>query len=206
MWVVTQRTNRNKGILEADRFRRLEELGFVWDPNADEFEKNFAALVEYKEKFGAIRVPADYRTENGLFLGIWVNNRRAEYRKGILDPERFRRLEELGLVWKTAEEAFEKHFAALVNYKEEFESTIVPQKFKTQNGLALGVWVNHQRISYKKGTLKSEQIKRLDEIGFVWNLLGDVFEQGLATLIKYKRIWPLARAQWVHHERWVCSG
>jgi hypothetical protein len=45
-------------------------------------------------------VPAKYIDPSGLALGGWVTNRRTEYRKGALSPERIAALDALGMVWR----------------------------------------------------------------------------------------------------------
>jgi hypothetical protein len=75
--VGVQRTTEN---LSEERRRRLDELGFVWDPFAADWEKGLLHLKAYKEREGHCRVPLS-RKENGFRLGQWVNVQRAN--KGI---------------------------------------------------------------------------------------------------------------------------
>jgi len=102
-WVGTQRKEYKKGKLDAERIQRLEELGFVWDPFAENFENYFAALVKYKEEFGHLRVAAPHKTHDGLALGAWVGSLRQNYKQGKLDAERIRRLDEIGFLWEPSE-------------------------------------------------------------------------------------------------------
>ena len=46
-----------------------------------------------------------------------------------------------------------------------------PQPFKTTEGHDLGAWCNKQRIAKKKDRLSDDRIQRLDDIGFIWNIL-----------------------------------
>jgi Helicase associated domain len=47
-WVVTQRAHNVKGILDADRKRRLQDVpGWTWDPRGDQWEEGFRQLKRY---------------------------------------------------------------------------------------------------------------------------------------------------------------
>ena len=48
----------------------------------------------------------------------------------------------------------------------------------------LGSWVSHQRVS--KDKLSDDRIRRLDELGFVWDALTEKWEEGFSALSKYK--------------------
>ena len=57
--------------MTPDRFKRLNDIGFVWDPVADEWEAGFAKLEQFKTREGHCRVPAGH-IEDGYKLGFWV--------------------------------------------------------------------------------------------------------------------------------------
>jgi superfamily II DNA or RNA helicase len=94
-WVFGQRQSR--GSLSDDRLRRLDELGFDWDPLATDWENAFDHLKRYKEREGHCRVPVAHE-ERGFPLGRWVNRQRTA--KGTMPGERRKRLDEVGFVWK----------------------------------------------------------------------------------------------------------
>ncbi|MFA6535502.1 MAG: helicase associated domain-containing protein, partial [Candidatus Babeliales bacterium] len=74
LWVNRQRTQYKKGMLSQDQISKLEEINFIWNPNHDEWEKNFLELCKFKEAYAHCNVPRFY-AENGA-LGRWVNNQR----------------------------------------------------------------------------------------------------------------------------------
>ena len=58
----------------------------------------------------------------------------------------------------------------MLKYKELFKKEIPVVIYITEDGFKLGVWVNHQRIKYRKNTLSKERIKRLESIeGWIWS-------------------------------------
>ncbi len=93
-WLVTQRCARRKGKLSAERVRRLDELGFVWDLLDERWERMFAALVKYKEAHGDCNVPAAWPPNP--HLATWVRKQRTCHAKGTLPSNQRERLEALG--------------------------------------------------------------------------------------------------------------
>ncbi len=93
-WLVTQRCARRQGKLSAERVRRLDELGFVWDTLEERWESMLAALVKYKEAHGNCDVPATWPPN--LQLAAWVSKQRTCDAKGTLSSSRRKRLEALG--------------------------------------------------------------------------------------------------------------
>jgi hypothetical protein len=172
-WVSEQRMAYNKGRLDAERTRRLEELGFDWDPNNTHWEKYYWQLVEFKKEHGNTNVPQ--RSGKYAALGTWVRNQRAakRYNRPIM-AERAKRLDEIGFVWMLIEPmSWEKMFAALVEFKKIHGHCNVPQKSREHKSLEqkrLGKWVNSQRTAYYRKRLPPERQRKLEEIGFVWNL------------------------------------
>ena len=70
----------------------------VLDKHALSWEAPFAALKKYKKKHGDCNVPRHW-TENKQ-LATWVSNHRANYKKGQLDKDKIKRLDDIGFVWR----------------------------------------------------------------------------------------------------------
>jgi len=104
-WVNRQRYYK-KG-LSLERVNRLNELGFAWTAinilMDSRWEKAFHHLLAYKKEFGGLAVPARYRTDDSFALGGWVLRHRKCYKEGDLEPEKVKRLEEIGFIWKIRE-------------------------------------------------------------------------------------------------------
>jgi hypothetical protein len=94
-WVVNQR--HNKQAMSVERRRRLDAVGFVWDPYEVEWEKNCALLKGFKSREGHCRVPRGHQ-EGNFRLGTWVVNQ--HNRKNTLSAERKQRLNAIGFVWR----------------------------------------------------------------------------------------------------------
>ena len=44
-----------------DRIDSLNDIGFIWDPMQDAFDRRLSQLVEYKESYGDCNVPMGYK-------------------------------------------------------------------------------------------------------------------------------------------------
>src|SRR5262249_21029738 len=139
-WVQSQRNKQ--ASLSAERKARLDELGFVWDVLAEQWEEGFQHLREYANKHGHCRVPADYRTRSGYKLGVWVKIQRR--RKGVISAERKARLDALGFVWDAIADQWEEGFQHLREYAEKHGDCRVPFAYVALDGYRLGQWVQVQ--------------------------------------------------------------
>ena len=166
-WVRGQRTSRRMNTLTQDRVERLDKIGFIWTGKEVTWESKYAALVEFQRTHGHCLVPADHAS-----LGRWVVMTRRYRRQGLLNEERIRRLTQLGFVWDGAfkvwaKKAWESKYAALVEFQRTHGHCLVPA---TSKDLAsLSGWVRTMRGYRRQGKLSEERIRRLDELGFMWD-------------------------------------
>jgi Helicase associated domain len=87
--------------------------------------------------------------------------------------------------WTKANIAFwEKGFAALCKFRAR-EGHCCPPPYHVEDTFRLGKWVTNQR--HRKGLLPLERERRLDAIGFIWDLRSHNWEQGFITLLNFKR-------------------
>jgi len=75
-------------------------------------------------------------------------------------------------------------YQELVAYNDEHGDTLVPQNYPDNR--QLGIWVNNRRNDRKNNKLNKERIDKLNEIGFVWDVLEAVWEDMLQQLKQYK--------------------
>jgi superfamily II DNA or RNA helicase len=177
-WVTVQRTQSDE--IDAERRRRLEKLGFLWDPHKSKWEAGFAALSRFKPREGHCLVP-DAHIENGFRLGSWISNQRVNSDK--IDKERRRRLDKVGFVWDAIKNSWEAGFAALSRFKAREGHCRVPSTH-VENGFRLGGWVRYQRGNADE--IDTGRRRRLDKLGFVWVPHATVWERAFAHLEAYK--------------------
>ena len=86
-----------KSRLSLEQIKRLDSLGFDWNPRKNRWEKRFLELIEYEKKYGHCKVLRDWPKNPAL--ARWVSMQRYYRNKGKLSPERIKRLEEIGFEW-----------------------------------------------------------------------------------------------------------
>jgi superfamily II DNA or RNA helicase len=193
-WVSVQRRTYAKGILDADRQHRLQQLpGWTWDPVVDQWEEGFNHLLHYVERYGDARVPYSY-ADVGYGLGRWVSLQRINHTKRMLEAARERRLQQLpGWAWDPRVDNWEEGFSRLRHYVERHGDARVPQSYSDE-GYGLGRWVAKQRTSRDKGVLNADRQHRLQQLpGWTWDPRADQWEQGFARLLHYVKCHGHAR-------------
>lgn len=154
-----RRMYKNKK-LSAERKALMDKLNFQWNIMSERWEEMFLKLVEYKDKYGNVDVKSgdkDYRS-----LALWLNDMKKLKKKGLLSPERERRLSELGVVWDVQEAQWDLTFDKLIKYYEVYKSYKVDKKID----ITLYRWIKKQIRDLKDGKLSERRKKKLDEIGF----------------------------------------
>jgi hypothetical protein len=94
-WVIKQR--HRKGFLPLERERRLDAIGFIWDPRDHKWEQGFIALLNFKRREGHCRVPQPH-VEGKYRLGKWVSMQRRN--STAMSDVRKARLNKIGFVWR----------------------------------------------------------------------------------------------------------
>jgi superfamily II DNA or RNA helicase len=203
-WVSN--TRKNKDALTPYQLERLNAIGFRWAvPVAEIWEQNFAALKIFQKREGHCRVPARH-TEDGLKLGKWVGTQRG--RMESLSPDRLKRLNAVGFLWDPFTNSWEQNFAALQRFHRREGHCRVPQGHR-EGEFNLRNWVNAQRSN--KEDLKRDQLKRLNSLGFCWDLLADRWEEHFEALRRFHKREGNCRVPASHQEdgctlgSWVCS-
>ena len=146
----------------------------------------------YFEHNRNLEIPYNYKTlngyeyaENGITLGIWITTQRKAYKgqgSNKITEEQIKLLEEIGMRFETRDnnEEWNKKYELAKAYFEHHGNLEIPSSYKTLNGyeyteegIALGIWLDTQRKAYKGvGTCKitETQIKLLEKIRMKWFL------------------------------------
>ena len=83
----------------------------IWDVYQSLWETAYQQAEAYVQRHGHLRVSKDSGPDQ--FLGRWISTQRKNYKKGVLNEERTRKLETLGMVWDAgvdSEELWEQWF------------------------------------------------------------------------------------------------
>lgn len=170
-WSKQQRAKFHRGELPQDRVARLEAIsGWSWSPQADAWERGYAALESYVNATGSARVRRD-EIRVGVPLGVWVGEQRQRYTRGALPDVRRARLEALlGWTWDPHRESWDCHFAALTRFVDREGNARVPTDH-VEDGLPLGSWVIRHRQDHKAGTVPTDRAVRLEALpGWTWDV------------------------------------
>ena len=211
-WVSEQRVNKRNGKLPEDRRKRLEAIGFTWEgEKATSWERQFAALEDFRKRFGHCRVPYDWPESPSLFS--WVDTQREYCKKGILREDRRKRLERLGFIWDVYAWRWEQSYGELEAFKAENGHCRVPCKWKKNP--SLGSWVRTQRLNRCKRTIGAERVARLDALGFDWEIDLEkekeyTWEGQYTSLLVFKAVHGHCRVSKLHENdgplrRWVAA-
>jgi len=175
IWLYNLRQKERKGKLDLSLKKRLEDKGVVWDVLSDKWEKNYHLLIKFRQREGHSNVPNDH-IESCRNLGKWLTYQRQKKKKGKLDGNLEKRLEDAGVVWDVlskhwAEQwskQWENKYCLLLKFQQR-EGNLNVSQCHIEDGIKLGTWLHAQRQKKKKGKLDSGCEKRLDEIGIVWS-------------------------------------
>ena len=75
-------------------------------------------------------------------------------------------------------------YGKLLDYFNEFGNVLVKSDYSTEDGYSLGYWVSNNRA--RKHLLDQDQIKKLDDIGFIWEPLDAKWEEMFKKVSKLK--------------------
>mmetsp|Transcript_22873 Transcript_22873/g.46805 ORF Transcript_22873/g.46805 Transcript_22873/m.46805 type:complete len:310 (+) Transcript_22873:142-1071(+) len=176
-WVERQRASWSKGSLGEVRSRRLEEMGFVWDPFQDEWDERYRMLQAFHEAEGHCRVPQHFDVvvvmnektatsspEPKAALGVGeVGRRTAEVTEGAGGE----------MIRGTSIHDTEEEEEDCIMILDECLSDGSDRSSGNSGGVAhvvnLGSWVATQRVFSHKGRLSEERRGRLERLGFLWS-------------------------------------
>ncbi len=187
VWVNSYRNayNGRKAPLEIteEQIAALEQIGMEWKPESV-WDKNYSAVKEFYDLHSKLpQRNAQDKTEKKYFQ--WLQNQRKSYRLGYLTPEKTAKLKKIGITeeWLAPQKTpFEKGYSVAKAYFDEFGNLDVSTGYQHKSGFWLGSWID--KVRKKRNELTEEQIKLLDEIGFVWDPT-DSFEAHFRLAKKY---------------------
>ncbi|MFT0182793.1 Helicase associated domain protein [Pseudomonas benzopyrenica] len=183
-WCSEQRKAYRLGRLAPRKKQLLEALGFILSPFDVAWEKRYQALVAFKEEHGHLRVAQRQVLVDGTDLADWCRNQRSRQ----IDLSRRDRLAALGFDFDAGvlDARWEAAYTALKEFRAQHGHVNVPLDFVLPDGTALGTWVGNQRARYRDGQMDQQRIELLNQLGFVWEMFGAAFDQGLQHLEQFK--------------------
>ncbi|MCH8080713.1 MAG: helicase associated domain-containing protein, partial [Proteobacteria bacterium] len=139
----------------------------------------YGLLSNYVEDRGNCLISERFEID-GYKLGSWVSVQRTK--KDSMSQERRDRLDQLGFVWNPYDAKWGKSYSHLKDFVEEHDHCLVPVEYEI-DGYKLGNWVSVQRTY--KDEMSQERRDRLDQLGFIWDVLDAQWEEGYSHLKDY---------------------
>lgn len=178
-WCYNQKYNYNKGKLDYDRKKKVEEfilnkLDRIKHPDSIRekmWNEKFDALTRYVEQYNVF--PSAYSEDPSIArLGEWASSQKM-YIKGkrgkkIL-PDRKAKIEKLISSLTNVDSEWIEIYESVKDYYKE--NGVWPDRESDNNDIAkMGRWCFTQRYRFKLGKISSERKAKLDELNFPWNL------------------------------------
>jgi len=192
IWVSNQRSMYNRGILPANRSKLLNDVGFVFQVNAqqaraDSYQKQWdqklRLLRQYKMTHGHANLQPS--TVDDKIISSWLTTQQDLGKRGALRADRAERLLALGVSLKEeSDKSWAKNFVKLKDLvaakeKDSFGSScsILVRKDTSAHDNELGNWLKLQNIMHDHNTLSRKRRYLLERLGVQWNALSVVFAE-----------------------------
>ena len=161
-WRISQSDMVRKGKCSPERAELLRSIGLGLEiPDDDEVgEERLQLYTEFIKQFG--RVPKSKEVWNGFRIGDWRHIQKRLMRNGKLSEDKIKKLEEVGFTWHREHESWDTLFPEIVEYVKEHG------EFPTEEG-RLSSFCYRARTDYHNGKLTEEQIRALEELGFIFD-------------------------------------
>lgn len=168
-WLCNQRQRyKHNGVaLTADQIKKLNDIGMVWEPYKEAWNKMYLLAVQYYNENGDLNLAVNQIYE-GVKLGTWIRTQRSKKAKGTLSEKYIMRLNEIGMIWDAQidyDQCWEDMYEEAKKYLAKHGDLRVNLKRNR-----LGRWINTQRSEYAKGELRQDRINKLNDIGMVWDI------------------------------------
>jgi ribosomal protein S18 len=174
-----QKKSFNNGALSS-----LKEQCLIDTMGSREWQQNVRAKLDFDDMVRRVKKwvaehngqlpPYSAVDEDGVNLGMWVQNRRREYKKGSLEPKQIQALESIP-GWQNGKGrvTFGEGLIILKAYVRMHGR--IPSNSTTgdRGGLNLGRWTKMRRENKRAGKLSAARVKALEQVdGWYWEWPG----------------------------------
>lgn len=182
VWICNQRRGRSPRA-RAQR-RVLERMGIPRGSFLDSsWEKQYQAWCEFRRHHGHGDIHT-HHTPNKR-LRRWIQAQRERRTAGKLREDRRRRLARLGFIWNTDQASWEKYCRQLEAFKRRHGHCNVRRGDTSDKELY--DWAGRQRTGLRQGRLSKYRQRRLERMGFGWDLAQVAWGRRVAQLQALRR-------------------
>ena len=154
---------KRKGKIKQKYLDILNDLGFVWDINENNWNECYKQFVDYV---------TGKEVEDEKRVKEWMTVQRMSKKENKLSEERTKKMDKYNFVWDSSEDLFNSRIELLKEYYKEHGDLDVPRKYVV-DGIKLGNWVDGIRTA-RKGNgnyrLTDKEIEILDSCHMIWDL------------------------------------
>ena len=175
------RDHKKENHLSEKQIEELEACHMIWEWHDFYWDRMYEILKKFIDDGGDIRkVPRSLKGITGTPMNVWVREQERRYagqdnpQKPLTDSQR-QRLKAVGIELRMVS-AFDLGIGYLSEYKEKYGHVRIPVSYVTADGYSLGIWCGTKRKERRNGELSPEIIKKLDDLGFVWDYTDDYWE------------------------------
>ena len=168
-WLVTQKNNYNKNKLSEDRKRKLNKLKYWrnWLEQKElDWDKNMYFCMESEQNGNLLKSSSQYKGEK---IGSWLDTQKKNYNK--LSKERKNKLHQLKY-WRNwleqKELSWNEKLYLCLEYEKNGNKLSGTKKYKEVN---IGIWLNTQKLNYKKNKLSEDRKEKLKQLKYWRNWL-----------------------------------
>ncbi|MGW2080587.1 Helicase associated domain protein [Streptomyces sp. NPDC001939] len=129
----------------------------IIDPENAYWRRGIQASIQYLKETGeqVLQAPQRYVTPDDWSpaqfpLGVWLADQRKYYNAELLEGERVRQLDKLGMVWNAHDNAFDEGLAVARAWAEEHGHLLAPVSAVGEGGFPVGVWLKNQRAGARQ--------------------------------------------------------
>ncbi|WP_406359423.1 Helicase associated domain protein [Streptomyces sp. NBC_01544] len=164
----------------------------ILDTERQDWTRGYDTARRYFEREGSLDVPYEH-TEGTYPLGRWLSDQRRSYRAGTMSSTRADELEELGMIWDTADTAFAENLAAARAYHAQ-AGTLAAPRHATALDKPVGQWLTNLRRPGGLGKDPERAARRAQQLAAIdpdwnpgqsgWTVDWQRHWTGLATLLE----------------------
>ncbi len=164
-WMIRQRFAYNQGKLSEEYAQQLKNIGFSFEiAKLDKsWDQKYQQLCDFVRKNKRFPTLTDKQNNSEIAAVYkWMSYQKACYKSGTLDPEKQKRLDDIGFIWDKDEVVWLDSYQRLKEFVEENRRTPKPtEKYK---GATVGQWYYKQKRLYRDNKLPLSRQNKLAQI------------------------------------------
>ena len=173
-------------LIDVDIYRDIDAILSLYKRASDRFEFWYKIAETYYKEHGDLLVKAT--DEKNKQLCAFLGRMRTAYfgKRKIISQNEIDKLNSIGMVWDVHEYFFNIKYSLAERYFKEHGDLLIPRGTVIDN-IDMGNFISVLRTSYNSGTLNSSVIRRMEDIGMIWNPRDTSWENNYAVLKRIKK-------------------